>query len=172
MVSIKIAKEENAELVALVGRISYTESHGHFIASKEDLDAYNNKAFSIKGVREELSDSKNVFYLIYVDKFPAGYAKLVPNDKQESVQSGSTCRLERIYILSDFIPRKIGQPFLTYLEEQTKELNIDSMWLTVYIKNMRAIKFYEKNGYKTVGEMMYIVNGKEYKNHVMMKNLA
>ena len=32
--------------------------------------------------------------------------------------------------------------------EKAKELQLDTMWLSVYIKNKRAIRFYERNAFK------------------------
>ena len=45
------------------------------------------------------------------------------------------------------------------------------MWLSVYIKNNRAIRFYQKNEFKNVGELNFIVNGKEYENIVFQKKI-
>ena len=87
------------------------------------------------------------------------------------MDSQNSCQLERIYILNDFIPLKIGQQFLTFLEENAKELQIDTIWLSVYKKNIRAIRFYERNNYKEVGKSIFLVNGKEYENKVYSKEV-
>ena len=160
MIKIKKATEENTEVLALLGRVTYVESHGHFIEDKNDVLKYINDAFSVTKTKEDLNNSNNLFYIIYVNDLPVGYSKLVLNSIQENVISQNNCQLERIYILNDFIPLKIGQQFLTFLEEKVKTLRLDTMWLSVYIKNNRAIRFYEKNDYKTVGELNFLVNGK------------
>ena len=171
MVKIKTANEANTEVLALLGRITYIESHSDFIADKNDLLKYNNEAFSISKTKQDINNSKNLFYIIYVNELPVGYAKLVLNAIHESVVSQNNCRLERIYILNDFIPLKIGQQFLTFLEEKAKELQLDTMWLSVYIKNNRAIRFYQKNEFNNVGELNFLVNRKEYENIVFSKKL-
>ncbi len=171
MIDIKTANESNAEVLAILGRVTYTESHGHFISDKEDILTYNDKAFSISKTKLDLNDSNNLFYIIYVDNLPVGYAKLVLNTIHESVISKNNCRLEKIYILNDFIPLKIGQQFLAFLEEKAKELQLDTMWLSVYIKNERAIRFYQKNEFKNVGELNFLVNGKAYENIVFSKEI-
>ena len=45
------------------------------------------------------------------------------------------------------------------------------MWLTVYIKNIRAIKFYERNQYIHIGELNFSVSGKEYENIILSKKI-
>lgn len=171
MIKIEKAKKEHYEVLALLGRITYTESHGEYIDNKDDLSDYNNKAFSISKVKAELNDPNNIFYITYVNDLPVGYAKLVLNDKNENIPSEKNCRLERIYILADFIPMKIGQQFLDFLFEKSKELKLDTMWLSVYIHNVRAIKFYQRNDFKKVGGLSFIVGDKKYDNFVMSKRL-
>jgi ribosomal protein S18 acetylase RimI-like enzyme len=171
MIKIRIATEVNTAILALLGRITYVESHGDFIDDKNDLSKYINEAFSIIKTKQDINNPKNIFYIIYVDDLPVGYAKLVLNAIHESVISQNNCRLERIYILNEFIPLKIGQQFLTFIEEKAKELQLDTIWLSVYIKNNRAIRFYQKNEFKNVGELNFIVNGKEYENIIFSKNI-
>jgi ribosomal protein S18 acetylase RimI-like enzyme len=171
MIEIKRATEGDAEVLALLGRITYVESHGHFIDDKNDLLSFNNEAFSISQTKQDLKDFKKLFFIIYVDELPVGYAKLSLNEIHKSIVSQNNCRLDKIYILNDFIPLKIGQQLLTFLEKKAKELQLDTMWLCVYIKNDRAIRFYQKNEFKNVGELNFLVNGKEYENIIFSKNL-
>ena len=171
MVTIKKATKADTTLLSLLSRVTYTESHGHFIANKNDLLKYCDQAYSIKKTLEGLEDKNNLFHIAYVDDFPVGYSKIVLNKSFEDKIENSSCRLERIYILSDFIPMKIGQPFLDYITEKVKEHNATSMWLSVYIKNLRGIRFYEKNKFKNIGEISFIVNGKEYDNIVFSKKI-
>lgn len=171
MIKITIAKESAAEVLALLGRITYRESHGHFIEDKNDLLNYCNEAFSVAKTKQELNKPNNLFYLVYVNELPVGYAKLVLNATHESVASQNNCCLERIYLLNEFIPLKIGQQLLNFLEAKAKELQLDMMWLSVYLKNYRAIKFYQKNKFKNVGTLNFSVNGKTYENIVYAKKL-
>ncbi|WP_456440433.1 GNAT family N-acetyltransferase [Psychroserpens sp.] len=169
MIKIKIATEADTDVLSLLGRLTYVESHGHFIDDKNDLSKYINDAFSISKTKQDLNNPNNLFYIIYVDDLPVGYAKLVLNAIHENVVSNNNCRLDRIYILNEFIPFKIGQQFLTFVIEKAKELQLDTMWLSVYIKNNRAIRFYERNEFINVGELNFLVNGKEYENIVFSK---
>ena len=169
MIKIKKATIKDTEVLALLGRQTWAESHGHYIEEKNNLAKYLNENFSVAKTIENINNSKNIFYIIYVDEFPAGYAKIIVNENQEHVESNNSCRLERIFILNDFIPLKIGKQLLNFVEEQAKELSLDTMWLSVYIKNKRAIRFYEKNEYKNVGDYNFIVSEKKYKNIVFSK---
>ena len=171
VIKIKSAKETDTEVLALLGRLTYAESHGHFIDDKNDLLKHLDENFSVSKTKQDINSSKNIFYIVYADDLPVGYAKLVVNAKNKNIASQNTCCLEKIYILNDFIPLKIGQKLLTFVEEKTKALQLDTLWLSVYIKNKRAIRFYERNEFINVGELNFIVNGKTYENTVFSKKL-
>ena len=171
MIEIKLANESKAEVLALLSRVTYVESHGHFIENKNDLSKYTNQSFSVAKTKKNLTDPRHRFYIIYSDELPVGYAKLVLNDNHESIESPNACRLERIYILKDFIPMKVGQALLNFVETKAKALAFDTIWLSTYIKNLRAIKFYQKNKFQNVGELNYLVNGKEYENIIFSKKI-
>lgn len=171
MIKIKIATKADTEVLVLLGRLTWAESHGHYIEDKSDVLKYLNENFSVFKTKQNINNPKRLFYIIYVDDLPVGYAKLVVNASNENITSQNSCQLERIFILNDFIPLKIGQQLLTFVEEQAKKLQLDTMWLTVYIKNNRAIRFYERNEFKNVGELNFIVNGKGYENIVFSKKI-
>ena len=171
MIKIKIATKADIQVLALLGRLTWAESHGHYIEEKNDVLKYLNKNFSVVETKRNISNPNQFFYIIYVDDLPAGYAKLVVNASNENITSQNSCQLERIFILNDFIPLKIGQQLLTFVEEQARKMQLDTMWLTVYIKNYRAIRFYVKNEFKNVGELNFIVSGKGYENIVFSKKI-
>ena len=106
-----------------------------------------------------------------MDGLPAGYVKLVANAVNKNVGSRKSFQLERIFVQNEFIPLKIGQQLLNFAQEKVKELQFETMWLTVYIKNNRAIRFYEKNQFKNVGALNFVVNGIGYENIVFAKNI-
>ena len=171
MIKIKIATKADIQVLALLGRLTWAESHGHYIEEKNDLLKYLNEHFSVVETKKNISNPNQFFYIIYVDDLPVGYAKLVVNAFNENITSQKSCQLERIFILNDFIPLKIGQQLLTFVEEHARKMELDTMWLTVYIKNARAIRFYIKNEFKNVGALNYIVNGKGYENIVFSKKI-
>ncbi len=172
MIKIRKATPTDTVVLAHLADVTWVVSHGHYIEDKNDVLQYREASFSVSKTRQEIDKPKNIFYIIYVDDVPAGYAKIVLNENQESVASQNSCRLERIYIQNEFIPLKIGQQLLTYVEEKAKALQFDAMWLTVYILNTRAIRFYERNAFKNVGAVRFNVSGKEYENIVFSKEIV
>jgi len=171
MIKIKKAIVTDAEVLALLGRITYVESHAHFIENKNDLSNYLSEAFSVTKTQQSLNNPKHLFYIVYSNDLPVGYVKLLLDATHESIVSQNSCCLDKIYVLNDFIPLKIGHQLLTFIEDKVKGLGVDTIWLSVYIKNHRAIRFYQKNEFKNVGELNFLVNGTEYENIVFSKEV-
>ena len=171
MIKIKKATKADTTVLALLGRLTWAESHGQYIDDKNNLIKYLDENFSVSKTKQHINDPKQLFYIMYVDDLPIGFAKIIVNAVNDSVSSQNNCRLERIFILNDFIQLKVGKQLLTYVEEQAKALQLDTMWLSVYILNKRAIRFYEKNKFKNVGELNFIVSGQSYQNIVFSKKL-
>ncbi|OSY89190.1 hypothetical protein WH52_00605 [Tenacibaculum holothuriorum] len=172
MIKIKIATHKDVEILALLGRVTYSESHGHFINNAEDLYNYNNEAFSIQRTTEELYKKENIYWIAYLNNFPVGYAKLVLNADNDSISDQNICRLERIYVLNEFLGKKVGYQLYNTVLDKAKELKFNQIWLTVYIKNYKAIKFYEKQDFKKVGDYTFWVNGKAFENYIHSKPIS
>lgn len=171
MITIRNATSNDAEVLSLLGRITYNESHGNYIDNKTDLLNYNNTFFSVIRQQEELKKSNNLFYLIYSDKSPIGYIKLVKNATNPNIHSTNICKLERLYILNDFVAQKIGSIAMDYILKKVTELNFEELWLAVYIKNIKAIAFYERNGFKNIGDIIFKVGESNFDNHVFSKKI-
>lgn len=171
MIEIKTAASSQAEMLALLGRQTYTESHGDYVGNAEKLFNYVNKSFSVAKVEDDLRNPDVIYHIAYYNELPVGYTKLVQHATHSSLNSGSQIRLERIYILLDFLHLKIGRMLMDHIMLKAAELKFDNLWLSVYIKNHRAIRFYEKNDFKIVGELNFMVDGKDYENHVLTKKL-
>lgn len=172
MIQIKRATSSNANELALLARVTYRESHGHFIEDKQKLFNYLNEHFLVESVEQDLKNPEVMFDILYYKNFPVGYTKLVSNAAHEYDIEKRKIRLERIYILEEFIPLKLGKLLLDHSIQQAFQLNFEHLWLSVYIKNKRALRFYEKNGFRKVGCLDFMVDGKSYENHVLLKELT
>ena len=170
-IKIKQGTVKDLETLALLGRVTFRESHGGYIEDKTNLNAYLDKAFSVETTKKELEDSNNVYFILYRNQLPVGYVKLVLNAPSEFIENQNCCRLERIYVLDEFITHKFGLELFKKTVAKAKELQFDVMWLTVYIKNTRAINFYEKNGFEKVGSISFKISKQGYENPILAKKL-
>ena len=149
MIEIVKAGEKDTPLLAEIAVQTFIESHGHS-AGKDDIEAYIRQNYTLAAVRNELVSPGNIYHIVYYNREPAGYSKIVLNRPYEGGPENLT-KLERLYLLSKFYNLKLGQELFRF----NKQLSIDNkqsgIWLYVWKENQRAINFYLKNG--------FIING-------------
>ncbi|MGC6421118.1 MAG: GNAT family N-acetyltransferase [Chitinophagales bacterium] len=167
-IEIRLAKMEDAQCIALLGRITFTETFGHFFRDQKDLIDYYNLTFSVQKIENGLNKPNNMFWIAFVNRLPVGYAKLKLHSGSEFIKSKDVCQLQKIYVLKDFLSMKIGFELQDSLLKKAKELNFNTIWLSVLNSNERAIHFYKKTGFEKIGNHDFQI-GKENFEFIAMK---
>lgn len=147
----------DAEELATMGAQSFFESH-HTSASRADIDEYIANTYTPDRFREELNDLRNVFVAAKVNGIIAGYAKLVTNASNTKIASSRPCKMERLYVLENYLPQKIGQLLFDSCVSKARELHQTGIWLNTWTGNPRAIRFYTKQGFSIAGETMFRIS--------------
>ena len=172
MLTFRRATELDATIIALLGRVTFSESHKDIVDDKVEFLAYLNKSFTIEKIKSELKDAKNFFWIAFFNDFPVGYAKLVINSPSEFIDSDNVARFERVYVLNDFLHLKVGRQLQDLVFKKATVLKFDWIWLTVSVINFRAINFYQKNNYQDVGLIDFSIGNRKYDNTVFAKKLT
>jgi len=132
------------------------ESHGQS-ATPETMQEYISKSFSEESCRVEMEDVTNIFFAIYYNNEPAGYYKIIFNISQPSVPFQPVTKMERLYLLKEFYDLKLGNQLLQHAVGLSVAAGEKGMWLNVWKKNERAIRFYQKQGFVIVGESDFVL---------------
>ena len=170
-IEIKLAKKEDAKFIALLGRMTFTETFGHFFRDQKDLIDYYNLTFSVQKIEDGIKKPNNIFWIAFVNRLPVGYAKLKLYSNSEFIESKDVCQLQKIYVLKDFLSMKIGFGLQDLLLKKAKELNFNKIWLSVLNSNERAINFYKKNGFEKIGNHDFQIGKENFEFVAMKKNL-
>lgn len=76
--------------------------------------------------------------------------------------------IERIYVLSEYHGKRIGQLLYEKAMQIAKQSNADYIWLGVWEENPRAISFYKKNGFVEFDKHIFKL-GDDEQTDIMMK---
>ena len=170
-IEIRLAKKEDAPCIALLGRITFTETFGHFFRDQKDLIDYYDWTFSVQKIEDGIEKPNNIFWIAFANRLPVGYAKLKLNSNSEFIESKSVCQLQKIYVLRDFLSMKIGFELQEALLKKAKELNFDQVWLSVLDSNERAINFYKKTGFEKIGNHYFQIGKENFEFIAMTRDL-
>lgn len=88
-----------------------------------------------------------------------------------SVSGTKAPELSKLYVLEWFCSKGIGYNLLKEVEETVAAKGQKKIWLWVYTLNPRAIKFYERQGYRIIGSAIYQMEENAYINYAMEKGL-
>lgn len=76
--------------------------------------------------------------------------------------------IERIYVLKEFLGKKVGQVLYEKAIEISTQKEVDFVWLGVWEENQRAIRFYHKNGFEAFDKHVFqLGDGKQ--TDILMK---
>ena len=168
---IRLAKKEDAQFIALLGRVTFTETFGHFFRDQQDLIDYYNYTFSVQKIEDGMKKENNIFWIAFVNQLPVGYAKLKLNSQSEFIDSKDVCQLQKIYVLKDFLSMGIGFGLQESLLKKAKELGFDKVWLSVLNSNERAINFYKKTGFEEIGNHDFQIGKENFEFIALRKHL-
>ncbi len=160
MIQVRKATIEDAQHIALLGRITFSETFAEYFRDKQDLFDYHEQTFGVSKITASLQKENNRYWIAFWNGLPIGYAKLKVSSATEFIVTGKVSQLQKIYVLKEFLNKKVGRFLMNELMMSFKESDKSYIWLSVLKSNERAIHFYHKNGFKQVGEHLFQI-GKE-----------
>lgn len=170
-ITIKKATEKDAGTIAVLGRVTFGETFKNIFTNPDNLIPYYEKTFSEPKIRSSFRKNNAVYWLVYMNDVPVGYAKLKLRCDDDYSLSPTTCQLQKIYILKDHLKQKIGQKLLSVILKEAVSLKNNKIWLSVEVRNERAIHFYIKNGFLKTGNHTFSIGTDDFDFFVMSKQL-
>ena len=171
MKEIRIAKKEDAALIALLGRTTFSQAFGTLFSDLEDLKTYLDTTFSVAKIENSLGKANNVYWIAFVNRLPVGYAKLKLDSPSAFLGAGRVSQLQKIYVLQNFLSMKIGRDLQDILLERARNRDSEHIWLSVYRGNTRAIAFYKKHGFNEIGSHEFAIGKQTFGFMAMSKQL-
>ena len=132
-----------------------------------DFKNYIENAFALERIKEELLNPNSDFFFALSNNEIVGYFKLNVEIAQTDIKQDNSIELERIYILAKYQNSGLGEQFLMYIKSIALKRNKKMLWLGVWEENKRAIKFYERQGFKKFDTHPYFIGLDEQTDWLM-----
>ena len=164
------ATAADAEMLAQLGARTFRETFGSQ-NTLENMASYLAKAFDVPVVVGEIADP-NVTYLVgEIDGSPAAYAMVRNVPAPPSVTGPSPLELVRFYVDRPWHGAGIARTLMQACDDEARRRGAQTLWLGVWEKNPRAIRFYEKCGFRDVGSQTFMVGDDAQTDRVMVRSI-
>ncbi|WP_435624123.1 GNAT family N-acetyltransferase [Flagellimonas sp.] len=134
----------------------------------EDFQKYVESTFTEENLKLQLQQKTSQFYFVFEGSSLIGYLKLNEAEAQTDIHDQNSMELERIYLLEEHQGKGAGRWMLERaIELCRKKKDIKYVWLGVWEHNLKAIRFYEKYGFKKFAEHSFFIGKDEQTDWLM-----
>lgn len=145
-IEIKEIGLADVEMLQIIAKQTFLEAFSDS-NSAENMQQYLNEGFTLSKLSAELKNPDSIFYFAKANGEVVGYLKLNFGNAQTDLKDPKALEIERIYVIKTFYGKKIGQQFYHKALQVAKEKGVEYIWLGVWEHNLRALSFYQKNGF-------------------------
>jgi ribosomal protein S18 acetylase RimI-like enzyme len=169
---IEIIKARSSDLKKLqtLSRQTFFETFA-LQNTEENMRMFLDKEFAEEKLKREISNPESEFYFAQMNNSSVGYLKINFGNAQTELKESRGVEIERIYVLKEFLGKNVGQILFDKALQVAKERKMNYIWLGVWEKNPRAIRFYEKNGFVQFDTHLFKVGEDEQTDIMMRRNL-
>ena len=168
MISYRQAAADDAEALDRIFDTSFCDTFAHLYAS-EDLQFFL-ASYSLEDWRADIDDPAFAIRVAEVDGAAVGYIKLGPL-KLPIETDGPALLLDQLYVLKEHHGEGIAQALMDWGIDEARRRGARQMFLTVFVDNHRARRFYDRYGFEAVGRYDFMVGNHADEDIIMRKTL-
>jgi len=159
--------------LSIVGQATFLDAFAG-VLSGNDIVGHCVRQHSSQKYAEWLRDPDSAIWIAEIepDRAPGGYLVLTKPDLPLTDITASDTEVKRVYLLSRFRGTGLGKRLMQEAEAFARSRALRRLLLGVYSRNNRAISFYEKLGYKRVGERPFTVGDSTYHDYIFALSLT
>ena len=172
-IALRWATPADASILARTAAGFFIDTFGA-VNRPEDIRVYLASAFSEARQLAELTNVDNRIWLAAAGDDLAGYAHVRRGEAPMTVAVAPMRAIEiaRLYAGRRWHGRGVGAALMESCITTAREWGADVLWLGVWERNARAIAFYEKHGFQTVGEQPFLLGADLQRDLVMARRLT
>jgi ribosomal protein S18 acetylase RimI-like enzyme len=159
--------------LSIVGQASFLDTFAGILSGK-DILGHCVRQHSSEKYSGWLRDGESAVWIAEVEpgQAPVGYLVLTKPDLPLANISPDDAEVKRVYLLSRFRGAGLGRRLMLEAETNVRTRGVRRLLLGVYSGNNAAISFYERLGYKRVGERSFSVGDNIYHDFILALSLG
>jgi GNAT superfamily N-acetyltransferase len=167
-IAYRDARPDDAAVLDRLFETSFCDTFAH-LYRPEDLEIFLS-SFGVDDWKAELENPAYAVRIAEVDGDPVGYLKLGPQ-KLPIETDRPAILLDQLYILKDYHGVGIAHALMDWAIEEARSRGAEEMYLTVFVENHRARRFYDRYGFEAVGRYDFMVGNHADEDTIMRKRL-
>jgi diamine N-acetyltransferase len=167
---VRRARADEAAALASLAARTFVEAYPTL--EHDDVRAFVDQHMTVERVAADLRDPRIVTHVALVGERHVGYSMLRLGQAAPPVVARRQVELARIYVDTAWHGRGVAGLLLAAAIVAARAWGGDALWLGVWEGNPRAIRFYEKHGFATVGSQPFELASVVHEDLVMAMSLA
>ncbi len=169
-ISFKKAKLSDALRISILLKTVYIQTYAVDGITFEFAN-FITKRFSTQNIENIIKENPSQLIVASQNEKCVGVAEIIYNSNCP-IRKITVPELSKLYVLERFYGKGIGFGLIQEAEKEVLHNGFTEFNLEVYIKNIRAISFYERQGYTSIGNVDFPMEFNTYENLVMNKVLG
>jgi ribosomal protein S18 acetylase RimI-like enzyme len=166
----RLGPEDDAARLSALMRAAFQAAY-HQTTTAENLARFLDASYTPARQAAELADPGIITWVLTDLDDWVGYAQLrLAIARPDAVPAGAV-ELGRIYLLPEWQGSGAARHLLDAVEAEARTRGHDHLWLLVYPPAARAVRFYERQGFRIVGTAPFQYGAVTETDWVMLKSL-
>ena len=165
--TLRAAVATDAEALAGFAERTFRDTFGPHNRA-EDMDDYCRSAFTVESQRSELDDPARQVLLLERAGELAGYSMLWAGPVPGCVTGSDPIELLRFYIDGTWHGRGLAAELMGATIAAAGRRGARTVFLAVWERNLRAIAFYAKHGFREVGSRAFMLGSDLQTDRIMV----
>ena len=170
-IATRPARLDDAALLTELGASTFRESF-ESANTPDDFAAYVAATFGESVQREELEDESSTVFLAEREGEAVGYIMLREGRTPSCVASSEALEIARLYARKATLGTGVGATLMQRALSEAAGRGKDVVWLAVWERNARAIRFYEEWDFHPTGTQPFLLGTDLQTDLVMVRRIA
>jgi ribosomal protein S18 acetylase RimI-like enzyme len=166
-ISIRRAEARDAAALSTFAAAAFHDAFGAH-NTPDNMARYVAESFSAERQAAEIADPAGEVVLAEDGGQLAGYVRIVRGGAPATVAEPAI-EIRRLYVDRTRHGAGVAQLLMDATIDAARRADVGSIWLAVWERNARAIRFYEKSGFARVGSTRFLLGDDEQTDWLMAR---
>lgn len=167
MIHYRPAMPQDAAALSDLGRTSFVDAFGH-LYSADNLNRFLDAVYAQPVIEAELANPNRLFRIAERDGQMVGYCKLGLDVTLDHDAGGRrVMELKQLYLRGNQTGSGIGATLMAWALDEARAREMDDVILSVWSENHGAQRFYQRYGFRKIGDTIFMVGDHRDEEYLM-----